>query len=240
MLLAQRLRRFFGAAALVSICCFVYRWLCFARVAAMLKVGLTGGIGSGKSTVAAQLVELLGDDVALIDADQIARDVVTPAMPELVRAFGQGILQENGSLNRGELAARAFVDREHTDMLNAIMHPKINELTERRFQHAAAEGKLIVLYDNPLLVDMGKHEDVDVVIVVDVDSQERVRRLVAHRGLDPDDARRRIAQQIDDDTRRAAADLIIDNNGGLEQLEPQVARIVKQLRQLAHTTPAAN
>ena len=206
MLLAQRLRRFFGAAALVSICCFVYRWLCFARVAAMLKVGLTGGIGSGKSTVAAQLVELLGDDVALIDADQIARDVVTPALPELVRAFGQGILQEDGS----------------------------------RFQHAAAEGKLIVLYDNPLLVDMGKHEDVDVVIVVDVDSQERVRRLVAHRGLDPDDARRRIAQQIDDDTRRAAADLIIDNNGGLEQLEPQVARIVKQLRQLAHTTPAAN
>lgn len=196
----------------------------------MKLIGLTGGIGSGKSTVAQLLVRHCWE---LVDADQIARDIVEPGQPaltELAQAFGEDILQEDGSLDRRLLASRAFSSREKTAVLNSITHPRINEETQARFDAARQAGADFVVYDMPLLVDKGLHKDMDATIVVDVDAEERVRRLVAYRGLDEEDARRRIAAQIPDDVRRAAADFIIDNNGPREALDEQVEEVVEKLR----------
>lgn len=196
----------------------------------MKIIGLTGGIGSGKSTVA-QLLEQQG--WVLVDADRIARDIVEPGQPaltELADAFGQDILLPNGSLYRGLLASRAFASREKTDLLNSITHPRIQEETQARFEAARQGGADFVVYDMPLLVDKGLHKDMDATIVVDVDVEERVRRLVEYRGLDEGDARRRIAAQIPDDVRRAAADFVIDNNGPREALDAQVAGVAGKLR----------
>ena len=196
----------------------------------MKLIGLTGGIGSGKSTVAQLLVR---HGWELVDADQIARDIVEPGQPalaELAQAFGEDILQEDGSLDRGLLASRAFSNREKTAVLNSITHPRIHEETQARFDAARRAGADFVVYDMPLLVDKGLHKDMDATIVVDVDAEERVRRLVAYRGLDEEDARRRIEAQIPDDVRRAAADFIIDNNGPREALGEQVEGVVEKLR----------
>ena len=196
----------------------------------MKLIGLTGGIGSGKSTVAQLLVRHCWE---LVDADQIARDIVEPGQPaltELAQAFGEDILQEDGSLDRGLLASRAFSSREKTAVLNSITHPRINEETQARFDAARRGGADFVVYDMPLLVDKGLHKDMDATIVVDVDAEERVRRLVAYRGLDEEDARRRIAAQIPDDVRRVVADFIIDNNGPLEALDEQVEGVAEKLR----------
>lgn len=198
--------------------------------AGMKLIGLTGGIGSGKSTVAQLLVE---QGWALVDADRIARDIVEPGQPalaELAEAFGQDILRADGSLDRGLLASRAFVSREKTDLLNSITHPRIQEETQAQFDAARRAGEEFVVYDMPLLVDNGLHKDMDATIVVDVDVEERVRRLVEFRGLQEDDARRRIAAQVPDDVRRAAADVIIDNNGPREALDAQVAEAVEELK----------
>lgn len=191
----------------------------------MKLIGLTGGIGSGKSTVAGLLAER---GWSVVDADQIAREIVEPGEPalaELAEAFGADILDEAGTLQRAELARRAFVDDEHTAKLNAITHPRIQERTQERFAEARAAGVEYCVYDMPLLVDNGLDKDMDEVLVVDVDVEERVRRLVAHRGLDEADARRRIAQQVPDEVRLAAATYVIDNNGVLEDLAPQVERV---------------
>lgn len=196
----------------------------------MKLIGLTGGIGSGKSTVA-QLLEEQG--WVLVDADRIARDIVEPGQPalaELAEAFGEDILRADGTLDRGLLASRAFASREKTDLLNSITHPRIHEETQARFDAARRAGEEFVVYDMPLLVDNGLHKDMDATIVVDVDVEERVRRLVEFRGLEEDDARRRIAAQIPDDARRAAADVLIDNNGPREALDAQVAAAVEELK----------
>lgn len=193
----------------------------------MRLIGLTGGIGSGKTTVA----RMLGDrGFYVVDADAIARDIVAPGSPalqELSESFGSGILLPDGSLNRGELAARAFVDKEHTALLNSITHPRIQEETQKRI--AAAPGD--VIYDMPLLVDNDLQHDMDLVIVVDVDPETRVKRL-AGRGIGEEDARRRIAAQIPDEVRRAAADIIIDNNGSVEDLLPQVEAAIARINEL--------
>lgn len=196
----------------------------------MKKVGLTGGIGSGKSTVARMLADA---GFAVVDADQIAREIMEPGSPvldEVAREFGADLIGPGGALNRGELARRAFASREQTARLNAITHPAIRAESERRFAAAAVAGEPAVVYDMPLLVDLGLDKDMDLTVVVDVDAEERVRRLVATRGLDEADARARIKQQLDDDTRKAAADVIIDNNGPKEALEPQVRELIETLR----------
>ncbi|WP_080795145.1 dephospho-CoA kinase [Corynebacterium pacaense] len=196
----------------------------------MLRIGLTGGIGSGKTTVA-DLFASHGLEV--IDADAIAREIVEPGQPalaELADAFGHDILSADGTLNRGELAARAFVDPGHTALLNSITHPRIEEETARRFDSAEDRGVPEVVWDMPLLVDKGYHHNMDVVVVVDVDAEERVRRLVHYRGLAEEDARARIAAQVSDQVRRAAADIIIDNNGPLEALATQVSAALEEIR----------
>lgn len=188
----------------------------------MLLIGLTGGIGSGKSTVAAMLRD---QGIRVVDADQIAREVVEPGQPalaELVEVFGQDILNDDGTLNRQELANRAFATEEATNALNAITHPRIEQKTQRQFDLAAAEKENFLVYDMPLLVERGLHEEMDMVIVVHTDIEERVRRLVEHRGLDEDDVRRRMSHQVDDVTRLASADVLIDNNGSVDHLRKQV------------------
>ncbi|GAA3513880.1 dephospho-CoA kinase [Corynebacterium pilbarense] len=196
----------------------------------MKKVGLTGGIGSGKSTVA----RMLGDaGFAVVDADQIARDIMEPGSPvlgEVAAEFGADLIGADGALNRGELARRAFATTEDTKRLNAITHPAIRAESERRFAAAEEAGEQAVIYDMPLLVDLGLNQDMDLTVVVDVDKDERIRRLVAKRGLDEADARARMAQQIDDEARLAAADVVIDNNGPLDALDVQVAALVEKIK----------
>ena len=188
----------------------------------VLRIGLTGGIGSGKSTVAAMLADL---GAIVIDADAIAREIVEPGEPALaalVTEFGPRILREDGSLNRGELAALAFSDPAGTARLNAIMHPRIRQESERRL--ADASDAPAVVYDMPLLFETGQQALVDSVIVVDVPEELQVARAVGVRGLDEADVRRRMAVQIDRDERLAGADIVIDNSGTIDETRTQVAR----------------
>lgn len=182
----------------------------------MLRVGLTGGIGAGKSTVAAHLV---ARGAVLIDADRIAREVVEPGtggLAELVATFGGGILAGDGSLDRPGLAAVVFgeaaVDGAAARArLNAIVHPRVRRRCAELEAAAPADG--IVVHDVPLLVEGGMAPSFPLVIVVHADVDERIGRLVRHRGMPEADARGRIAAQADDEARRAAADVWLDNGG---------------------------
>jgi dephospho-CoA kinase len=189
-------------------------------------VGLTGGIGSGKTTVAAMLAER---GAVVVDADQIARDLVEPggaALAVLVTEFGPRILQADGALSRAELAGLAFSDPEATTRLNAIMHPLIRAEAE---QQIATTGSPIVVYDMPLLVETGQADLVDVVVVVDVPEDVQVERAVRMRGLDEADVQRRMAVQVSRADRLAAADVVIDNSGDVDQTAEQVAQLWRRL-----------
>lgn len=199
----------------------------------MKIIGLTGGIGSGKSTVAQLFVE---EGFPLIDADVIAREVVAagqPALQELADVFGADILEPSGELNRQLLAQRAFVDRETTDKLNAITHPRIQQRTQELFDAYREKDVEAVIYDMPLLVDNGLDRAMDWVIVVDVAAEERIRRVVEYRGLDEEDAQRRVKAQIPDGLRLAAADSVIDNNAAIDNLKPQVDQLISDAPWLA-------
>jgi dephospho-CoA kinase len=186
----------------------------------MLRVGLTGGIGSGKSTAARRFAER---GAVLVDSDVLARDVVAPGttgLGEIVATFGTGVLASDGSLERPALAAVVFGDPEARARLNAIVHPRVRERTEELV--AAASGDAIVVQDVPLLVETGSPAAFALVVVVDADPEVRVRRLVDARGMAEADARARIAAQASDDARRAAADVVLDNGGPPEALRAAV------------------
>lgn len=187
----------------------------------MITIGLTGGIGSGKSTVSSRLAEL---GAFIVDADLVAREIVEPGQPalaELAEVF-DGVLNPDGTLNRAELARQAFATPEATKKLNAITHPRIRARTEELFKQGRESGAEVLVYDMPLLIENGEVNKVDHVLVVDAPDELRIERLVQHRGLDEDDARRRIAAQIDRETRLGAADTVLDNSGSLEDLLTQV------------------
>lgn len=187
----------------------------------MLRIGLTGGIGSGKSTVAAQLA---AHGAVIVDADRIAREVVevgTPGLAAVVEAFGPGILTADGALDRPALAAVIFSDPEARARLDAIVHPLVRQRAGE--VERAAPPDAVVVHDVPLLVETGQAASYDLVLVVEADEEARVRRLVA-RGLSEDDARSRVAAQASDDQRRAVADVVLDNSGTTEQLIDQVQR----------------
>ena len=186
----------------------------------MLRVGLTGGIGSGKSAVSALLAS---HGAVVIDYDQLAREAVepgSPALAEIARRFGDEVIAPDGSLDRPALGAVVFADDDALKDLNAITHPAIGRLAVARENAAGPDA--IVVHDNPLLVEMGAAERCDVVIVVDVHEDVQVERLVSVRGMSEDDARARIAAQAPREKRTGAADLVIDNTGPLDEL----ARIV--------------
>lgn len=185
----------------------------------MLRVGLTGGIGAGKSTVSKVLAEM---GAVIVDADLIAREVVepgTPGLAALVDAFGDGILHDDGSLNRPALAEKAFGTDDSRMLLNSILHPLIGARTVELVEGAPADG--IVVQDIPLLVEGRMGPAFNLVVVVYVDEEERVRRLVELRGMPEADARARIAAQATDPQRRAAADVLLDNSGAPELIEEQ-------------------
>lgn len=187
----------------------------------MLRIGLTGGIGSGKSTVAARLA---AHGAVIVDADRIAREVVevgTPGLAAVVEAFGPGILTADGALDRPALAAVIFSDPEARARLDAIVHPLVRQRAGE--VERAAPPDAVVVHDVPLLVETGQAASYDLVLVVEADEEARVRRLVA-RGLSEDDARSRVAAQASDDQRRAVADVVLDNSGTTEQLTDQVQR----------------
>ena len=185
-----------------------------------MRVGLTGGIGSGKSTV----VDMLADmGAAVVDADEIARRVVAPGssvLGRLAEKFGSDILLGDGTLDRALLAERAFADERGTRRLNEITHPAIREQAERDISRAE-ETSEIVVYEMPLLVESGQVSLVDVVVVVDVPESVQIDRAVL-RGMDETDVRQRMLRQASREQRLEAADAVIDNSGSLDATRAQV------------------
>jgi len=198
-------------------------------------VGLTGGIGSGKSTVARMLIER---GAVVVDADAIAREVVEPGQPALaalVEAFGPEILRTDGSLDRTALAERAFVTDEKRKQLEAITHPAIGEEFLRRVAAAPADG--IVVHDVPLLVESTRGYDYGAVIVVEAPRELRLLRLEA-RGVARVDAERRMALQASDEDRRKVATWLVDNSSDLAHLEHRITEIWPELEARAKETQA--
>ncbi|MET7773366.1 dephospho-CoA kinase [Nocardia sp. NPDC005366] len=192
----------------------------------MLRIGLTGGMGAGKSTVARILAER---GAVIIDADAIAREVVAPGtegLTALTEAFGPEILAEDGSLDRPALAARAFANDESRAKLNSITHPLVGKRTAELID--AAESDAILVQDIPLLVESGMAPYLHLVLVVDVEEETRIRRLVEFRGVSEADARARISAQATDEQRHAVADVLLDNSGGPGEIEPVVHRLWEQ------------
>jgi dephospho-CoA kinase len=186
----------------------------------VLLVGLTGGIGTGKSTVSAMLADR---GAVVVDADAIVRELQRPGTPvfdAIVERFGHGVVAADGSLDRAALAAVVFTDDAARAELERLVHPPVVEEMQRRLaQHA--ETDRIVVYDVPLL-DETRRGSYDAVVVVDVDPETAVRRLVGHRGMVETDARNRIASQVPRDERLALADRVVDNGGSHEALASQV------------------
>lgn len=192
----------------------------------MVRIGLTGGIGSGKSTAAARFAEL---GAVVIDADQLAREVVEPGTPGLERVvsrFGDEMLRPDGSLDRPALGRLVFEDPAALADLNAIVHPLV---AERRAELVAAAGPdAVVVSDVPLLVETGMAGDFDAVVVVEAPLEVRLARL-ASRGVDEATARARIARQASDEQRRAVATVLLDNSGDRAALERAVDAAWRQL-----------
>jgi dephospho-CoA kinase len=184
-------------------------------------IGLTGGIASGKSTVAALLRE---HGAELIDADEIARDVVSvgsPALQAIVARFGPGILLADGSLDRPQLAGLVFADESSRAALNDIVHPEVMAEIGRRIEAWRSSGKVVVV-DVPLMAETGAAGGFDAVLVVTAPPWIRIERLARDRGMSESEARARIASQATDEARRAIATHVIENTGSLEQLRAAV------------------
>ncbi|MFC8171627.1 dephospho-CoA kinase [Streptomyces sp. NPDC057242] len=197
----------------------------------MLKVGLTGGIGAGKSEVSRLLVSY---GAVLIDADRIAREVVEPGTPGLaavVEAFGDDVLTPEGTLDRPKLGSVVFADAERLATLNAIVHPLVGARSAEL--ESRAETGDVVVHDVPLLTENGLAPLYDLVVVVDASPETQLDRLVRLRGMDEPEARARMAAQATRARRLAVADLVIDNDGPLDALEPQVRKVWDELARRA-------
>ncbi|MFE3457174.1 dephospho-CoA kinase [Nocardiopsis aegyptia] len=195
----------------------------------MLKVGLTGGIGSGKSAVSAALAE---HGAVIVDADAIAREVVEPGTPGLaavVAEFGEEVLTPDGLLDRARLGEIVFADQDRLARLNAIVHPLVGERSAELMERAVESGADVVVYDVPLLVENGLGALYDVVVVVDAPDETRVERVATDRGMPREQVWARIRNQADRDTRLAAADLVVDNSGTREELRERVADLWRTL-----------
>lgn len=193
----------------------------------MLRVGLTGGIGAGKSEVTRRLAEL---GAVIIDADLLAREVVGPGtsgLDEVVRHFGTGVLRSRGDLDRAALAARVFDDPGERQVLESIIHPRVRSLAAEI--EAAADPDAVVVHAIPLLVETGQAGAFDVVVVVEAPRPARLGRLMRDRGMTEEQAESRIDSQASARQRVEAADVVIDNTGGLDALRARVDQVWNDL-----------
>lgn len=193
-----------------------------------MRVGLTGGIASGKSLASAILADL---GAVVIDYDQLARDVVhsgSTGLQAIVARFGVGVLAEDGGLNRTALAEVVFQNPHALKDLESITHPLIKHLAAERDE--AAPEDAIVVHDNPLLVEMGGYEQMDAVIVIDVPVDVQIQRMVNLRKMTQQAAEERIAAQISREKRNSVADYVIDNTGPIEELKQELERVWRELR----------
>ncbi len=194
----------------------------------MVKVGLTGGIGAGKSEVSRLLASY---GAVIVDADRIAREVVergTPGLAAIVEEFGDDVLTPEGTLDRPKLGGIVFADPEKLKALNAIVHPLVGARSAEL--EAAAGPEAVVVHDVPLLTENGLAPLYDLVVVVDAAPETQLDRLVRLRGMSEDEAKSRMAAQATREQRLAVADHVIDNDGPLESLEPQVRAVWERLR----------
>ena len=200
----------------------------------MLLVGLTGGIGSGKSEVSRRLAQL---GAVVVDADKIAREVVgvgTPGLAQVVEAFGADVLRADGSLDRDALAAKVFGDEPARHRLNAIVHPLVGARTVELIAAAAeADPHAVVVNDVPLLVESGLGDRYEVVVVVAAEPATQLRRLLEQRGMSEADARARIGAQAPLEDKLAVADIVISNDGDLDALDARVEQVWRDLAERA-------
>jgi len=202
----------------------------------VILIGLTGGIGSGKSTVSARLAEL---GARVVDADAIVRQVQAPGtevFAAILERFGPGVVAEDGTLDRPALAARVFNDPDELKALNAIVHPAVGVGIAEALAEAAESDDVVIL-DVPLLVESGR-DDMAAMVVVDLDPEVAVQRLVDHRGFTEEDARARISRQASREERLAKADKVLDNSGSVEDLLAQVDALWPWLQAQAPVAPA--
>jgi dephospho-CoA kinase len=205
----------------------------------MLRVVLTGGIGSGKSEVSRRLAAL---GAVVLDADAAARAVVEPGTPGLKRiaeAFGPDVLRPDGTLDRARLAEIVFADDAARSKLNAIVHPLVHEHMRAAEQAAVQAGgdDIVVVHDVPLLAEGGRSAEFDLVIVVDVPPGVQLERLADERGMTAEQARARIAAQATREQRLAVADIVIDNSGTLDELDQRVSEVWADLQVRAKIRP---
>jgi dephospho-CoA kinase len=196
----------------------------------MVVVALTGGIASGKSTVA-DMLEKHG--ATCIDADHVAREIVepgSPALEEIAHAFGSSVIH-NGVLDRAALAAVIFTDEDARARLNAITHPRIRERTSELIAAASKENPNgVIIYAIPLLVETAGDRTFDAVVTVSASPDVRIQRLIEHRGMTRDEAKARVASQATEEERQAIADFVIDTNGTVAQTQAQVDDLWERLR----------
>ena len=197
----------------------------------MRIVGLTGGIGSGKSTFSG-LLRARG--AAVIDADRLARDAVAPGSPgllEVVRAFGEEVLDPDGALDRKRMAARVFADPAARQRLEAIVHPRVRDAMAAEVQRLSGAGASLVIYDVPLLYEAGRERDVEAVVVVWAPREAQLARLAARDGLSSAEAEARISAQLPLDEKARRADFVVVNDGTLEALSAKADALLSDLSQ---------
>jgi len=198
-------------------------------VSDMLKVGLTGNIAAGKSTVARIWRSL---DATVVDADLLSRQAVepgTPALARIVEEWGDEVVEPGGGLDRAALRRIVFADPSARERLESIVHPAVAELREEAYRAAAERGERAVVADIPLLFEAGLVDDFDAVVLVDAPEEVRLARLVGDRGMDPEEARRMIAAQMPAELKRARADFVIVNTGTLLELERRARDVWTEL-----------
>lgn len=195
----------------------------------MLKVGLTGNIAAGKSSVA-DAWRALG--AGIVDADELSRRAVepgTPAHAAIAAEWGPWVLEEGGGLDRAALRNIVFADPDARARLEGIVHPAVAALRDEHYAEAQARGDPMVVADIPLLFEVGMADDFDVVVLVDAPEEVRLQRLVNDRGLDPDEARRMIAAQMPSELKRARADIVIENGGTRGDLQDRARDVWREL-----------
>jgi len=200
----------------------------------MLIVGLTGGVASGKTTVSQVLKE---EGAYIIDADQIARELVQPHKPawsELIKAFGQEILQEDGSIQRKKLADKVFVDPKQRKLLNQILHPRIKEEMDRRTKEIGEKDpQAIVVIDAPLMVELGDHREMDRLIVVTSTQTQQIERLKDRDRTNTEEALRIVSSQMPLEEKLKFADYVIRNEGSMEKTKKRAKEVYQELKKVA-------